>query len=54
MQLSQQAKKKLQKILIEQHGERAEFFSDEYLNNFGLRLLKITATIMKRKMSCNS
>jgi len=49
MQLNQQAKKKLKEILIKDLGENAECFSDEELNQIGLKLLQITALILKHK-----
>ena len=51
MQLSEKAKSDLRKILIQEIGEKANSFSDKELNDFGVRLLKLTALSLKRKLS---
>lgn len=51
MKLSDHALKKLKEILRRDIGEKAlELFSDEDLNAFGVRLLKLTAITLKESM----
>lgn len=50
MQLSEKAKSDLRQILIQEIGEKANSFSDKELNDLGVRLLKLTALSLKRKL----
>lgn len=48
--LSQKAIGELKQILTNQFGKSANRFSTEDLNNFGIRLLKVTATVLESQM----
>lgn len=48
--LSQKAIGELKQILTNQFGESADRFSEVDLNNFGIRLLKVTATVLESQM----
>lgn len=49
MQLSDQAKKELRRILKKELGDLVEQFSDRDIELLGIRLLGMTSTVLKRK-----
>ncbi len=50
MQLSEKAKKELRAVLEHDFGDNAKRFSDEDINDLGVRLLKLTRLVVKRKL----
>lgn len=51
MELTDSAKKELKEVLEKSIGRKAsERFSDEDLNNFGVRLLSLTSVLLKNKI----
>ena len=52
--LSQESLNQLRRILKKELGEYIEQFSDTQIQSLGVRLLGLTATVMKHKISIQS
>lgn len=50
MELSKKAREELRQILANQFGDNAKRFSDDDVANLGVRLLKVTATVLESQM----
>jgi hypothetical protein len=54
MNLTDVARKELRDVLVRDFGEKARCLSDLEVDDLGLRLLKLTATALKRNIEAST